>query len=130
MNTVRIALIRSAGLILLLGLSVVAMLTGTRAYAALTSQTGWVTQGACVLQGESGMASNYSSGYSTTYPYYFDNRCVSLEVHAYFWGSDYAWHYYESTAWSPTVSFPYWTNNIYGYHSNYGYPTPLTTNAY
>lgn len=84
----------------------------------------------CQAQGQSAIGT-YESGSASTYTY--SGACgYAFHVHAYFWGSDYQYHYMEDT-WSPyaIVFFGYWTNSIYGYHA---YPSDVTpyheTHAY
>jgi hypothetical protein len=54
-------------------------------------------------------------------------------VHAYYWGSDSAWHYFEHETFSAPAhtSYSFWTDNVWGYHK---YPHDAAgtyvTNAY
>jgi hypothetical protein len=60
---------------------------------------------------------------------------LTVHVHAWFWGSDSAWHYDENNAVNPqfgvAVFWGYWTDNIYGYHNMaYGSSTSDTTETH
>ncbi|MBI2767174.1 MAG: hypothetical protein HYX53_14860 [Chloroflexi bacterium] len=61
-----------------------------------------------------------SPAYSNTGYWYGSNCPTSYHVHAYFWDSDYEYHYYENTYsggyGTAQVTFQWWTNDIYGYH--------------
>lgn len=77
--------------------------------------------GTCQIATTSSFAYSPSNfAYSNTIKYSGYSCASDYDVHAYFWGSDYQWYYFEQIAGSPgaQVEFPWWTNNIYGYHKH------------
>jgi hypothetical protein len=109
-----------------------AALAGSALAYAVNPDVGHSTSGSCNWFRES--VFTYSpSNLGISYTGKDSGTCDSqYHVHAYFWGSDLAWHYYEKTDYASTqiqVSYPWWTDNIYGYHQYPAGTTTLTTNA-
>lgn len=120
--------VKVVGLVLLLACA------GAWSVQAANPHYQFADNGVCYWQGKS--AFNYTPiiATSSTGKSVASFCSFQFHVHAYFWGSDGQWHYYEKTDYAATqiqVSYPYWTDNVYGYHEYFAMPgTQLQTNAY
>lgn len=118
----------------------VVMVAASLAFGSMTAvaanPSGWAYgyASSCYYSGLSEFTPDYGWwGFATTNPDTPSYCTGQKHVHAYFWGSDYAWHYAERTEYTGgalTASYTWWTNDVYGYHNYPGAGSALTTHAY
>jgi hypothetical protein len=139
MMIARLRIVRGLG-IAVAGLIVSAVFGASVAWAANPAGTSGSFAG-CTYYGQ-------SEFYNDTWPYDYAQTsqdpytyCYALlGVYAYFWGSDYQYHFRDG-GWisgysyaANSVLWEWWTDDIYGYHQVQEpagtYSTKLTTHAY